>query len=80
MIAVHTLRALRVLPPSACKISHFTLDEARRWLDIPLEVFEQEHSRWFRVQQIVQGTTRPVARPGARPGGGRQSLTRSGRD
>ena len=81
MIAAHTLRALRVLPPSACKISHFTLDEARRWCNIPLEVFEQEHARWFTVNRIVGGDGRAGAGPvgpagGRRPRGG-GSLTRS---
>ena len=61
MVPARTVRACRVLPPSACKISSFTLDEARRWLDIPLEVFEQEHHRHSVVADIIAGAGRAGA-------------------
>ena len=67
MVPACTVRACRVLPPSACKISHFTLHEAARWLDIPAAIFEQEHARWFTVNRIVGG--------GGRAGAG-QAVTR----
>ena len=55
MVPVRTIRACRVLPPSASKCSAFTLDEARRWLGINAGIFEQEHARWFTVNRIVRG-------------------------
>ena len=61
MVPAHTVRACRVLPPSACKISAFTLSEARQWLDIDLAIFEQEAARWFTVRQIVNGATGAAA-------------------
>ena len=81
MVPARTVRACRVLPPSACKISHFTLHEAARWLDIPAAIFEQEHARWFTVNRIVGGAgcagVGPVGPAGSRRPRGGGSLTRS---
>ena len=81
MVPAHTIRACRVLPPSASKCSAFTLDEARRWCDIPLAIFEAEHARYFSVQRIITGAGRAgaglVGRAGGRRPTGGGSLTRS---
>ena len=61
MVPARTVRACRVLPPTATKCAAFTLDEARRWLGISAEIFEAEHCRWFSVQQIVHGAGRTGA-------------------
>ena len=75
MVPARTVRACRVLPPSASKCSAFTLDEARQWLGIDLAIFEQEHARYFSVQRILAG-----ARPaGACQAGAAGSRRPSGR-
>ena len=61
MVPLSTIRACVMLPPSACKISKVTLDEARRSLCIPLEVFEQEHHRHSVVADIIAGAGRAGA-------------------
>ena len=75
MVPMSTIRACRMLPPGATKISKVTLDEARRWLDIPLEVFEAEHGRWWTVNRILAGA-RPAGACQAGAAGSRRPIGR----